>query len=297
MSTYIEQEIASGIKAFVESLKSKGCDISQYYDATEVASQIQVRRKMKVSRDSFLNICPYLTFPEMVGLSTICKEFMEYYPSIWNIAQHCLYPKSLIPSSDYINIRKNIALDFYWKQNPFQTDYNKNEQCSLINKEEILMSKLDKSILDEYSYDDDGIYQYNMDKELLQCRTNSRDTLVHRYIHHRFEYYQNYVDIERMQIESDNLKSYLQCFRFVSKKDSNDILYYTIKQDIDSRLYGWDPVKYPIEYATKRKWITGEYHDRYEAIFGNNATIGSFEYEYDEWGVAIRRYRIRPDYC
>jgi hypothetical protein len=235
----------------------------------------------------------------MVGLSIICKEFIEYYPHIWRIAQQLLYPESLIPASDYINIRKNIALDFYWKQNPFQTNYNKDEQCSLINKEEILMSKLDKSILAEYYYDENTV-KIVMDKNELQCRTDFRDNFFHKYIHHNFKYYyynMYTVDLERIQIESDNLKSYLQCFRFVSKKDSNDILYYTIKQDIDSRLYGWDPVKYPIEYDTKRKWVTGEYNYNYEAIFDGDTNDPAFEYEYDDWGVGIRRYRIRPDYC
>jgi hypothetical protein len=296
MSTYIEQEIARGIAVFVESLKSKGCDISQYYNPDTVAAEIQSRRKMKVSRDSFLNICQYLTLSEMVGLSTICKEFMEYYPHIWNIAQLQLYPESLIPASNYINIRKNIALNYYYLK---LNKKKKNSQWVLINKEENIMSKLDKSILASYYYDENTVKSV-MDKNELQCRAEIRDNFFHKYIHHKYDYYYYNgcnADLEHMQQESDNLKAYLQCFRFVSKTDSNGILYYTIKQDIDSSLYGWDPVKHPIEYDTKRKWIIGEYHDRYEAIFGNNTNNGSFEYEYDEWGVAIRRYRIRPDYC
>ena len=296
MSINIDNEINRGIAIFVESLKSKGCDISQYYDADEVASQIQARRRIKVNKDSFSSICTYLTFPEMVCFSTLCKEFMEYYPHMWSIAQKSLYSESLIPSYDYINIRKNIALNYYyWKLNKKK----KNSQWVLINKEENIMSKLDKSILASYYYDENTVKSV-MDKNELQCRAEIRDNFFHKYIHHKYDYYYYNGcndDIEHMQQESDNLKAYLQCFRFVSKKDSNDILYYTIKQDIDSSLYGWDPVKHPIEYDTKRKWITGEYHDRYEAIFGNNTNNVSFKYENDEWGVAIRRYRIRPDYC
>ena len=98
---------------------------------------------------------------------------------------------------------------------------------------------------------------------------------------------------------SDNLKAFLQNFRFVSKTDSNGILYFTIKQDIDSRLYGWDPVKHPIEYDTKRKWVSGEYHDRWEDILDGSINDPAFEYEYEYaiWGDPIRRYRIRPYYC
>ena len=232
MSTYIEQEIARGIAVFVESLKSKGCDISQYYNPDTVAAEIQSRRKMKVSRDSFLNICPYLTLPEMVGLSTICKEFMEYYPHIWNIAQLQLYPESLIPASNYINIRKNIALDYYY----WELSVKKNSQWVSINTEENIMLKLKDSII--YNKYIDIYYEstikINMDENELQCRTEFRDNF--------FDNYSAVGNNEDIQKVSDNLKAFLQNFRFVSKTDSNGILYFTIKQDIDSRLYGWDPV-------------------------------------------------------
>ena len=287
MPTNIEDEIARGIAIFVESLKSKGCDISQYYDADEVAAQIQARRRIKVNKDSFSSICTYLTFPEMVGFSTLCKEFMEYYPHMWSIAQKSLYSESLIPSYDYNNIRKNIALDYYY----WELSVKKNSQWVSINTEENIMLKLEDSILaDKYAdiYDENTI-KIIMDENELQCRTEFRDNFVDNY-----SAVANNEDIQKV---SDNLKAFLQNFMFVSKTDSNGILYFTIKQDIDSRIYGWDPVRYPIEYDTKRKWVSGEYHDRWEDILDGSINDPAFEYEYAIWGDPIRRYRIRPYYC
>ena len=287
MPTNIEDEIARGIAIFVESLKSKGCDISQYYDADEVAAQIQARRRIKVNKDSFSSICTYLTFPEMVGFSTLCKEFMEYYPHMWSIAQKSLYSESLIPSYDYNNIRKNIALDYYY----WELSVKKNSQWVSINTEENIMLKLEDSILaDKYAdiYDENTI-KIIMDENELQCRTEFRDNFVDNY-----SAVANNEDIQKV---SDNLKAFLQNFRFVSKTDSNGILYFTIKQDIDSRIYGWDPVRYPIEYDTKRKWVSGEYHDRWEDILDGSINDPAFKYVYAGWGDPIRRYRIRPYYC
>ena len=248
---------------------------------------MQDRRRIKVNKDSFSSICTYLTFPEMVGFSTLCKEFMEYYPHMWSIAQKSLYSESLIPSYDYNNIRKNIALDYYY----WELSVKKNSQWVSINTEENIMLKLEDSILaDKYAdiYDENTI-KIIMDENELQCRTEFRDNFV-----------DNYSDVannEVIQKVSDNLKAFLQNFRFVSKTDSNGILYFTIKQDIDSRLYGWDPVKHPIEYDTKRKWVSGEYHDRWEDILDGSINDPAFEYVYAGWGDPIRRYRIRPYYC
>ena len=287
MPTNIEDEINRGIAIFVESLKYKGCDISPYYKPDEVAAQIQTRRRIKVNKDSFSSICTYLTFPEMVGFSTLCKEFMEYYPHMWSIAQKSLYSESLIPSYDYNNIRKNIALDYYY----WELSVKKNLQWVSINTEENIMLKLEDSILaDKYAdiYDENTI-KIIMDENELQCRTEFRDNFVDNY-----SAVANNEDIQKV---SDNLKAFLQNFRFVSKTDSNGILYFTIKQDIDSRIYGWDPVRYPIEYDTKRKWVSGEYHDRWENILDGSINDPAFEYEYAIWGDPIRRYRIRPYYC
>ena len=287
MPTNIEDEINRGIAIFVESLKYKGCDISPYYKPDEVAAQIQTRRRIKVNKDSFSSICTYLTFPEMVGFSTLCKEFMEYYPHMWSIAQKSLYSESLIPSYDYNNIRKNIALDYYY----WELSVKKNSQWVSINTEENIMLKLKDSIIYNKYIDiyDENTIKIIMDENELQCRTEFRDNFVDNY-----SAVANNEDIQKV---SDNLKAFLQNFRFVSKTDSNGILYFTIKQDIDSRIYGWDPVRYPIEYDTKRKWVSGEYHDRWENILDGSINDPAFEYEYAIWGEPIRRYRIRPDYC
>ena len=287
MPTNIEVEIARGIAIFVESLNSQGCDIRTYYKPIKVAAQIQARRRIKVNKDSFSSICTYLTFPEMVGFSTLCKEFMEYYPHMWSIAQKSLYSESLIPSYDYNNIRKNIALDYYY----WELSVKKNSQWVSINTEENIMLKLEDSILaDKYAdiYDENTI-KIIMDENELQCRTEFRDNFVDNY-----SAVANNEDIQKVSV---NLKAFLQNFRFVSKTDSNGILYFTIKQDIDSRIYGWDPVRYPIEYDTKRKWVSGEYHDRWEDILDGSINDPAFEYEYAIWGGPIRRYRIRPYYC
>ena len=288
MSTNIEVEIARGIAIFVESLIYEGCDIIPYYKPGEVAAQIQARRRIKVNKDSFSSICTYLTFPEMVGFSTLCKEFMEYYPHMWSIAQKSLYSESLIPSYDYNNIRKNIALDYYY----WELSVKKNSQWVSINTEENIMSKLAKSILATKYIDiyDEYTIKIRMDENELQCRTEFRDNFVDNY---------SYVaNNEVIQKVSDNLKGFLKNYMFVSKTDLNGILYFTIKQDIDSRLYGWDPVKHPIEYDTKRKWVSGEYHDRWEDILdGNINDPALFEFKNNRWGDPIRRHRIRPYYC
>ena len=84
----------------------------------------------------------------------------------------------------------------------------------------------------------------------------------------------------------------------MSNNDYTEIPYYTIKQTIDCRIYGLDPIKHPLQYDTKQKWITGEYNNNYDYNFNHQDTSDSlFTYKFDNNGLAFSRCRIRPDYC
>ncbi len=91
----------------------------------------------------------------------------------------------------------------------------------------------------------------------------------------------------------------LQSFLWVSEKSATGIPYYTIKQPIDCKLYGWDSILHPTECENTFKWMVGEYNDypEYNFYIGGNLDHNTFEYDYDFWGFPFARYRKRPIYC
>ena len=97
----------------------------------------------------------------------------------------------------------------------------------------------------------------------------------------------------------ENTQDFLECFRFNSLSDENGNQYYTIKPEIDCRIYGLDPVKDLVKTEVKRRWVTGEYTEESDYDFNSDDDEDpEFEYEYAHRRFdKNKRYRKRPDYC
>lgn len=239
------------------------------------------KRKLNLPDDILLHMFEYLCLPAMIAITSTSTKYYKLYPDIWGIAQHQEYPYSLIPASDYIDIRANIALDYFYAivRNNLKNDPN----WLKINGEENHMVKINA--------------------ELEYLKPNHMSYEIRR-ITHKNEL--NAGNARNLVILDDTTDSRFSQFLFsflaVSKRMTTGIPYFTIKQDIDSRLYGWDPLDNPFEYETTRKWITGEYHDSWEnGVYDGNDDDSEFEFKrasvYGVNDYVYSRRRIRPDYC
>lgn len=113
-------------------------------------------------------------------------------------------------------------------------------------------------------------------------------------------------EIKSLKRERDSYLSYIpeyhmntiDKYRFISEKDYTDEYYYTIKPDLDMRLFGLDPYN----ETDKKKWIecmgwiTGKYkikrdYDFYEGDILND-DVYSYEYDIDN---NFYRVRIIPE--
>ncbi len=265
--------------------------IMQYISPNKYNNTMIAKNQFNLSNDTFLHICNYIDTSDMINISISCKEFIKYYYIIWHNIQKKLYPKSLIPHTDYINIRKNMALDIYYLKLLYSVN---TDQYNNINNIEHNMVRICIDLVNTKTE-----LWYNMlMNELLKLR-HTRDNLF-KYNSHIKTLIHFDINIYNQTHQNDifNTQKYLSTFIDVSNNDYTKIPYYTIKQTIDCRIYGLDPIKHPLQYETKRKWVTGEYNTNYDYNFNHQDTSdSSFTYKFDNNGLAFSRCRIRPDYC
>ena len=274
----VEKEIAHGVLNFLAYLKSeRGLDISAVVPNIKDFMQRQHKaRRISLVPDMYMYVCTFLQPGDIVCLTTTCHEFMEHYPNIWGIIQNYYFPKSLIPATDYIAVRHAISLDYYFYiVSSIMWDSN---WCDINNEE--------KSML-------------RLTADISNLRINSINYRV-TLITHRGELRACKQTRSTFFDESDeNTQEFLDCFRFNSLSDENGNQYYTIKPEIDCRIYGLDPVKDLVKTEIKRRWVTSEYTEESDYDFNSDDDEDpEFEYEYDRsrHGQSTR-YRIRPDYC
>jgi len=275
----VEKEIARGVLNFLAYLKSeRGLDISAVVpNIKDFMQRHHKARRISLAPDTYMHVCTFLQPGDIVCLTTTCHEFMGHYHNIWGIIQNYYFPKSLIPATDYIAVRHAISLDYYFygivsnrMQNSSWCDINDEEKSMLI-----------------------------LTADISSLRINSINYRV-RLITHRGELRARKQTRSTFFDELDeNIQDFLDCFRFNSLSDENGNQYYTIKPEIDCRIYGLDPVKDLVKTEIKRRWVTGEYTEEPDYDFNSDDDEDpEFEYEYaSSRHEQSTRYRIRPDYC
>lgn len=277
--TLVEKEIARGVLNFLAYLKSeRGLDISAVVPNIKDFMQRQHKaRRISLVPDTYMHVCTFLQPGDIVCLTTTCHEFMEHYPNIWGIIQNYYFPESLIPASDYLAVRHAISLDYYYYV--LTTKGVQNETWHTIKDNEKSMMRLTADI------DKLGINSINYRVTLITHRGELRARKQTR--------------ITIFDESDENTQDFLDCFRFNSLSDENGNQYYTIKPEIDCRMYGLDPVKDLVKTEVKRRWVTGEYTEEPDYDFNSDDDEDpEFEYEYDRSSHGqSTRYRIRPDYC
>ena len=272
----VEKEIARGVLNFLAYLKSeRGLDISAVVPNIKDFMQRQHKaRRISLAPDTYMHVCTFLQPGDIICLTTTCHEFMEHYPNIWGIIQNYYFPKSLIPATDYMAIRHAISLDYYFH---IVSNIMWNSNWCDINDDEKSMLRLTADI-----------------SSLRNNSINYRVTLIN----YRGELRACKQTSSTFFDESDeNTQDFLECFRFNSLSDENGDQYYTIKPEIDCRIYGLDPVKDLVKTEIKRRWVTGEYTEESDYDFNSDDDEDpEFKYVLSRHGP-VKRYRIRPDYC
>lgn len=271
-----EKEIQRSILNFIQYMK---LDVS----STQLGNFMKLtkeKRRMNLTKDTFLLTCEFLAGGEMVCFATTCKQYMEYYPYIWKFYQKQYFPKSIIPKIDYKTIRLQASLDCYHFI-LFNRDYTNNVCWHEINEDDKTLRRIS---------DDLGRLTINSINYRVRLITNKRNMISCHGT--RNEY---------LSESDEKMKDFLETYSFNSLTDDSGTKYLTIKPDLDMRLYGFDP-KIPEERKKgdiKIKWVTGEYNEfRDYNIRAYDDEEPGFEYYWgdDRYGDHYR-VRIRPDYC
>jgi hypothetical protein len=274
----LEHSVSRHIDKFIKEQEKRGYDIKGL-TALKITyiTTLYNSRRLILPDDILLHMFEYLCLGDMITITSTSTKYRKLYPNIWGIFQTRAFPLSIIPQTEYKTIRDSVALDEYYMilRNHAKKDIN----WLKINIEENHMTKI------------------NAELEYLQPKHMSYEI---RYITNKNELNAGHErNLEILdETKDERLPKYLFEFLCVSKKMTTDIPYFTIKKDIDSRLYGWNPITNPIEYETSRKWITGEYNDSYEyGEYGDMPQDPEYRYEMDSYWRLNRRFRIRPNYC
>ena len=274
----LEDSVSRHISAFIEKhgdrvYNTEGLTALK----TTYITALYNKRKLMLPDDILLHMFEYLCLSDMISITSTSTKYNKLYPDIWGIFQTRAFPLSIIPQTEYKTIRDSAALDDYYT---ILLDYIKKDINWLkINIEETHMIKINNEL--EY------LKPKHMSYEIRRI-TNKNEL---RACHDR--------NLKILDETTDiRLPRYLFSFLSVSKKMTTDIPYFTIKKDIDSRLYGWNQDTNPIEYETKRKWVTGEYNDSYEyGEYGGIQQDPEYKYVINPYGSINCRHRIRPNYC
>jgi len=271
----IDQEIKRGIVNFVNKYNIK---IDQNL-IDQFIKENHKRRRISLTEDTFLLMCEYLCPFEIIMMATLCKEFMAYYPKIWCVIQQRQFPNSLIPKSNYILIRNQMAID-HWHCEVNSYDYKSITEWTVMESDDKTIKKR-SSCLTELTPSHVG-YTWKKNVNTAEIRSISKDRK------------------STFDECSAELRTFIDKFKFVSDRDYTGNQYYIIKPDIDMRLYGLNPENKEDEkkWAGVIKWVTYEYNefDRdYTYVRSDPIDESIYEYVLDESGNTYSR-RIRPDW-
>ena len=86
--------ISASVVNFMKYIKEFHNISIEHVDVNNFLYLYQKKRKFNPPKDIFLYICEYLEWNYIIKFTTICRDFMEYYPNIWNIIQKQVSPLS-----------------------------------------------------------------------------------------------------------------------------------------------------------------------------------------------------------
>ena len=229
-----------------------------------------MKRKQKLYvLDIFLHICCFLNIDEALNLTYTCKYYNNFEKYIWGDSWNYkeFFPYSLLKNDDYENIKNNIALDKYYYDlyvnNIFFTNLNE------IENQHYKCSKEIKGIKFDYNYK-----RITYTKEMKSYAKEIKEIY------------------EKLCCCS---KYFLDIYKFISVNN-----YYTIKKEIDMRIYGFNPEKKEdVDYWNNfgKKWAYYEINDESieisEEEYNNNNNEDYVEYfiENDEYSDDIFYYK------
>jgi hypothetical protein len=226
-------------------------------------------RKMSLDKDTYISVCVFLKPHEIIKLTTSCKEYMKYYPYIWDGIQKYYFPKSLISNTDYKIIRQNIAIDRWYhllnnerkNQNPYINPIIEMERESYEQDQTLLDPEISKELNGELFTDKDReSYIINIDTWIIDS-------------------------INEMSNFAKNIFHDFRQFSIAPTYGNTDCLYYAVKPDLDLRLYGLNPNnEYDVKLCKESlDWINGiknsekdygyditEYPNYMDYIYGND---------------------------
>lgn len=267
---HVNREIISSVTNFMKYIKTFHNISIDDVDISNFLCLYQEKRKFNPNLDTFMHICQYLQMNDIIKFTTICHEFMEYYPNIWHIINVRKFPLSIVQEMHYTSIKLYVSLDYYY----YFLVYNKMKNCEYYQINEC----------EQY------IFQYTqyINNDIL----HENDKL--KYI----AYINQYIKERECIIEkTDNIMmNLLNTFRFNSLTDTFGNKYYTIKPEINCYLYGIDPYR----ASNKMLWTYGVYSDEHMynfSIENENLDTSLFKYGYNPQNGERYVYNFRPDYC
>jgi hypothetical protein len=274
-----EKEIYSSMVLFA---KQFNVDITSNQMNTFM-NRIHQKRKINVNKDAFLQICEFMSMADIISLIVTCKEYCVYEKYVWGIIQIRYFPNSIIPNTDYKNIKINMSLDYYYflKNCVTPKEEKSIEEKSIEEDEEYMLKRYDEfNCINENSVHR-SIRIGTINGELRALRETRLISLN-----------------ELNEGHKNRLIDMLHC----SIVDQSGVPYYTIKQEMDIAIYGLDETnprerKIGIEY---NKWVTGEYNEDQEFDYDSDTEVRIsntpiFEY-YNNRIDGRCRVRIKPNY-
>lgn len=243
-------------------------------DLSHFIAIYQKKRAFKPNRDTILNIYEFLYRDEIIIFSTICSEYLrDFYPYAWNIIHRHRFPMSIARSLNHVETQTAVSLDLFY--GTFAYHRLRNHDWFLIFDSEKNMA------------------QYEVLMRSVAEDPYDNNMLVYKAQFARYRFIRD----NAISRADSILIDFLRAFQFNSKIDIYGNKYYTIKPDIDTRVYGIDPIKDPVKSYIKMQWLKGCYHDQIEHNY-NPTDIGNgdFTYGIDSYGTPFRQ-RKRPSYC
>lgn len=268
----VEKEIKRAIINYTKEEKMYEKKIDRFMQKTHIC------QRMDLPKELYLCVCEWLTLSESLILTTTCKIYMEHYKYIWNIIQLRYFPKSIIPKNDYLAIRQNIVINKWHYQLNMYNVTSYETWMEIVNDDYIVQ---EKSQIIENLNPSELYYIWEIQEQEKTLKTIKEL---------RSMSYNNSIEMIRNLIET---------FKFTSKRDITGELYYTIKPDLDMRMYGLNPEneKDRKQWEIGLKWLTGVYTERKDYNYDDDVyDYNTYNYYQDNDGSYFR-CRKRPDWC
>jgi hypothetical protein len=275
----IEKIVESGIVQFMKYIKQMHNINADQVDLGQFMTLYRARRTFRATQDTFLHICKFLHIDEMLRFSTLCREYMEYYPFVWDILHRRYFPESIAHPLEYKEVKVAISLEYY---------YDTVLRGGLGMHSDHEWKELNKS--------EQNMEKYN---DLMTKAINNPDGDANA-----TDYFTEY---KKYSTERDNIfirmgyntKNFLINHHFSSSTDALHTKYYTLKPELNCRVYGLDHEKDKVKVRNTQRWMSGKYNSRPEYNY-DPSIIGEDDDQYiyiEDLVPGERcRYRKRPDY-